>query len=56
MDEIPKEKRMDLAIEAFYKGLHPSKTDCAKAFDIPPRTFMDCLKGAISREETAANC
>ncbi|BCR86319.1 uncharacterized protein ACHE_30306S [Aspergillus chevalieri] len=56
MTEIPKEKRLELAIEAFHKGQFPSKTACAKAFDVPPRTLMTRLDGTVSRQHTIANC
>jgi len=56
MTEIPKEKRLELAIKAFHKGQFPSKTACAKAFDVPPRTLMTRLNGTVSRQHTIANC
>ena len=45
-----------MAIEAFHKGQFSSKTVCAKAFDVPPRTLMTCLNGTFSRQHTTANC
>ena len=56
MAEIPKERRMEMAIEAFNKGQFSSKTACAQAFDVPPRTLMKRLNGVRSREESLANC
>ena len=35
-----KEKQMKLAVEAFNKGQFQSKTACARAFDVAPRTLM----------------
>ena len=32
---------MKLAIEAFNKGQFKSKTACAKAFDVAPKTLRD---------------
>ena len=55
MTEIPKGKRLELAIEAFYKGQFSSKTACAKAFDVPPRTLMTRLNGTVSRQHSVAN-
>ena len=55
MTELPKGKRLELAIEAFYKGQFSSKTACAKAFDVPPRTLMTRLNGTVSRQHSVAN-
>ena len=51
-----KEKRMKLAVEAFNKGQFQSKTACAKAFDVAPRTLMYHLNGMVPRHEKTANC
>ena len=53
MTEIPKGKRLELAIEAFYKGQFSSKTACAN--DVPPRTLMTRLNGTVSRQHSVAN-
>ena len=55
MAEIPKEKRMEMAIEAFNKGQFSSKTACAQAFDVPSQILMKHLNGATSCEESIAN-
>ena len=55
MTELPKGKRLELAIEAFYKGQFSSKTACAKAFDVPPRTLMTHLNGTVSCQHSVAN-
>ena len=55
MTEIPKGKQLELAIEAFYKGQFSSKTVCAKAFDVPPRTLMTHLNGTVSHQHSVAN-
>jgi hypothetical protein len=49
MAELSKEERMQLAIDAYKKGLFKSKTAAAKAFDVPPRTLMTRLNGTASR-------
>ena len=54
--EIPKEQRMNLAIEAFNKGQFQPGTACARAFDVPPRTLIYHLNGKTSRHEMTANC
>ena len=41
---------MKLAVEAFNKGQFQSKTACAKAFDVAPRTLMYHMNGV--REHT----
>ena len=51
-----KEKRMKLAVEAFNKGQFQSKTACAKAFDVAPRTLMYHLNGMVPWHEKTANC
>ena len=56
MTEIPKEKRMEMAIEVFNKGQFPSKTACAQAFDVPSRTLMKRFNGVTSRKQSIANC
>lgn len=53
---MDKEERIKLAIEAFNKGQFQSKTACAKAFDVVPRTLMYRLNGMASRHEMTANC
>lgn len=55
MTELPKEKQIELALQAFHKGSFTSKTACAKAFDMPKRTFMTRLDGTASRREMPAN-
>ena len=55
MNGLSKNERIKLAIEAFHKGQFKSKTACAKAFDVAPKTLMDCLNGTASREEIIAN-
>lgn len=47
---------MKLAVEAFDKGQFQSKTACAKAFDVIPRTLMYRLNRMASRHEMTANC
>ena len=47
---------MKLAVEAFNKGQFQSKTACAKAFDVAPRTLMYHLNGMVSQHEKTANC
>ena len=39
MSALSKDDRMKLAIEAWENGQYKSKFACAKAFDVPPRTF-----------------
>jgi len=56
MADISKEGRIELAIDAYNKGLYPSKNAAAKAFDVPRRTFMTRVNGTTSRKETIANC
>ena len=56
MAAIPRERRMEMAIEAFDKGQFSSKTACAKAFDVAPRTLMTRLNGVPPRKEAIANC
>jgi len=55
MAEIPKERRMEIAIKAFNKGQFPSKNACAKAFDVAPRTLITRLNRVTSRKEAIAN-
>jgi len=43
MADISKEGCMQLALEAYKKDLFLSKTAAAKAFDVPPRTFITCV-------------
>ena len=56
MNGLSKDERMKLAIEAFNKGQFKSKTACAKAFNVAPKTLMDHLNGTTSRKESIANC
>ena len=56
MTGLSKEKRLGLAIEAFHKGQFPSKTACAKAFDVSQRTLMTHLNETVSHQHTTANC
>jgi len=56
MADISKEGRMQLALEAYKKGLFPSKTAAAKAFDVPPRTFITRVNGTTARKNSTANC
>lgn len=56
MTEIPKEKQMEMAIEAFNKGQFPSKNACAKAFDVALRTLITYLNRVTSQKEAIANC
>ena len=55
MNELSKEGRMRLAIDAFNQGQFQSKTACAQAFDVPSRTLMKRLNGVRSRNESTAN-
>lgn len=56
MDQISKERRMQMSIEAFNKGQFPSKTACAKAFGVPPSTFITRVnKATAPRKENTAN-
>ena len=55
MNGLSKNERIKLAIEAFHKDQFKSKTACAKAFDVAPKTLMDRLNGTASREEMIAN-
>ena len=55
MNGLSKNERIKLAIEAFHKGQFKSKTACARAFDVAPKTLMDRLNGTASREEMIAN-
>ena len=55
MNELSKEERMRLAIDAFNKDHFRSKTACAEAFDVPSRTLMKRLNGVRSRKESTAN-
>ena len=55
MNGLSKNGRMKLAIEAFNKGQFKSKTACAKAFDVAPKTLMGHLNGTTSRKESIAN-
>ena len=45
MAAIPRERRMEITLEAFDKGPFPSKTACAKATDVAPRTLMSRKQG-----------
>ena len=56
MNELSKEERMRLAIDAFDKSQFQSKTACGRAFDVPSRTLMKHLNGVHSRKESTANC
>lgn len=56
MTGLPKEKQLEMAIEAFHESQFSSKAACAKAFDLPSRTFMACLNGILSHQNTTANC
>jgi len=55
MTELPKEERIELALQAFDRGLFISETACAKAFDMPKRTFINRFNRATSRREMLAN-
>ena len=55
MSELSREDRINLALEAFNRGLFPSKNACAKAFDINPSTFKNRFHGISSRREIIAN-
>ena len=46
---------MQLAVEAFDKGLFISKAKCANAFDVAPSTFKTCLNGVKPRGKIEAN-
>ena len=54
MNGLSKNERIKLAIEAFHKGQFKSKTACAKAFDVAPKTLVDHLNGTASHEEIIA--
>ena len=55
MSEVSKEERMKAAIKAFNEGKFPSKSACARVFDVPSRTLMKRLNGVTSRNESLAN-
>lgn len=55
MTELSKGKQLELAIKTFYKGQFSSKTACAKAFNVPPRTLMTHLNGTVSCQYSVAN-
>ena len=54
--DISKEGHMQLALEAYKKGLFPSKTAAAKAFDVPLRTFITCVNKTTAHKNSTANC
>ena len=56
MAEISKGDWLKLAVEAFNKGQFQSKTACAKAFDVIPKTLINCLNRMTFCKETIANC
>jgi len=56
MADISKEWHMQLALEAYKKGLFPSKTAAAKAFDMPPRTFITHVNKTTACKNSTANC
>jgi len=55
MANISKEGCMQLALKAYKKGLFPSKTAAAKAFDVPPRTFITCVNRTTAHKNSTAN-
>jgi hypothetical protein len=55
MADISNEGRVQLAIDAYKKGLYPSMTTAAKAFDVPLRTFRRRVNGISARKESAGN-
>ena len=55
MNGLPNNEQIKLAIEAFHKGLFKSKTACAKAFDMAPKTLIDYLNETVSCEGIIAN-
>lgn len=56
MNPLPKEQRLQLALEAYKKGLFLSITKAALTYDVPPSTLKDRIKGVAPREEKIANC
>lgn len=56
MNPLPKQQRLQLALEAYKKGLFLSITKAALAYDVPPSTLKDRIKGVAPREEKTANC
>jgi len=56
MADISKEGCMQLALEAYKKGLFPSKTAAVKAFDVPPRTFITCVNRTTACKNSTTNC
>ena len=56
MADISKEGRMQLALDAYKRGLYPTKKAAAKAFDVPRSTLTTRLQGTTSRKESRANC
>jgi len=56
MADISKEGHMQLALEAYKKGLFSLKTAAAKAFDVPPRTFITHVNRTTACKNSTANC
>jgi hypothetical protein len=52
MSVIPKDKRMEMALEAYNMGRFKSKTTCAKAYSVPKSTR---LNGTKPRRELLSN-
>ena len=50
-----KEKRINLALEAYKKGLFPSRNAAARAYDVPLSTFKTQINGTMSRKQSVAN-
>ena len=55
MADPSKEGRLQLAIDAYKRGLYATKKDAAKAFDVPRTTFTARLGGTTYRKEAVAN-
>ena len=55
MADPSKEGRLQLAIDAYKRGLYATKKDVAKAFDVPRTTFTARLGGTTYRKEAVAN-
>jgi hypothetical protein len=55
MSVIPKDRRMEMALEAYNMGRFKSKTACAKAYSVPKSTLINRLNGTKPRRELLSN-
>ena len=54
-NNISKEGRVQLALDAYKKGLFKSISKTASAYDVPPTTLKRRVKGIPAREDSIAN-